>query len=293
MLVTITSISPLHGMKPQREQLYPITLPYIYCQLSERLLPDIARYIFSLQLKASNVELTNLPFQIKESCKDPENLVQCINKLIESCGYNLARTLFNQFFPYGRSICDIKAKNKKRSPKDLSYNAQGHYEDIVLHYGDTALHYAARCDNTAALKFLLDIAGENRWSLLIMKNLCCPHSGYGGGQTALHCAARKSHVEIVKLLLDAAGNNVYSLLKVKDYFDDTALHNAASNRNIEIVKLLLDAAGDKVEDYIAMKSHHGYGSTALHLGGQKIEEVIKPYLQYQSCLVFYPDCSLF
>jgi len=285
MLVIVTGAASLHGMEPQREKLSPITWSQTYYRISELLteasgnegnsFSPLVRYIFLLQLKASRIDLAKLPLTIEQNCESPETLVQLIQMLIKSCGYSLARELFKQFFPHERSICNIKNKNTKTDK-----------------HGETALHNAADGGSTAVVKFLLDIAGDNAWTLLIMKNIG-GYNGYGGGKTALHYAVLKGHLEVVKLLLNAAGNKLYLLLEAKDYFGETALHKAVGDyNNIEVVKFLLDAAGDKVQDYIAMRG--GYGDvSAFHLAGPEIEEVIKPYLDTQCCLVFYPDCVLF
>ena len=229
-------------------KLSQITLPQTYHQLSQLLLPEIARHIFSFHL--GGIDLKKLPREIEESCKDSWELALCINKLLPSCGDNLSVELFKKYFPHKKiSICDIKRK--------LKY---------------TVLHYAAGCNSIRCIKLSLDIADTNVCSLLTMKD--------SYNNTALHLVAKSygsycSTRIATKLLLDAAGDEAWNLLIMRDNTDRTALHYAAKSGRTDIVKLLLDAAGNKAHDYIAMKAEPGI--TAFDLATKETQEIMKSY----------------
>jgi len=218
-----------------------------------KLLPEITQQIFSLQLKASGVDLTDL----EQSCKNPQSFVTYLKSLLESCSYELASELLEQYFSHAKiSMCDIKDQTNWA----------------------TALHSAAINGYTKIGKLLLNAAGDNAWTLLTMQTTI--------GYTALHWAANTGHTEIVKLLLNAAGDNTWTLLTMQDNYGETALFYAVKQGNTETVKLLLNAAGDKVQDFMAMPAING--KTAFDIAKPEIQEIMKTYSQKANV-----GCSIF
>jgi len=200
-LATLVGAGSLHGMESQK-QLSPISLAQTYHQFlhsDPKLLPEITQHIFSLHLKASGIDLVTLPQKIKQSCKDPKSLVQSIETLIDSCGYQLANKLCKLSFPQKISICDIKNALK-----------------------ETPLHRAIY-HNLEVAKILIKIAdnNDNVWTLLTTKECF--------GKTALHIAAYYGQIEIVKLLLDSAGDNALTLRTMKDTDGNAAFDIATPN----------------------------------------------------------------
>lgn len=107
----VSQSSPASADKPS-----PISLPQTYQQLRIDLLPEIIRHIFSLQLKASGVDLVQLKSEVEEcdcinSYEFADDLAGYSNRLIKSCGYNLGPALFKWLFPDAKiSVRDIKNK---------------------------------------------------------------------------------------------------------------------------------------------------------------------------------------
>jgi len=282
MLVIIMNTTLLHGMEsnlPLRETCYgvmmsrrsetkteekpsPITLSQTYHHFSEVLPREITQYIFSLQLKASNINLAKLSLKMKQSCEERHKFVGFVRTLISSCGYNLALELFKYFLPHEKSICDIKDQ-----------------------YNWTAFHHAAFFGYRKITKFFLDSAGNDAWTLLTMKGT--------NSLIALHHAAKNGNIKIVKLLLDTAGNNLWTLLTITDTYGRTALHFAAEEGHVKVVEMLLKAADDKVQDYMAIKTPGYCGSTAFDRAIKEVPKVMKSYLQNSSCLAFCAGCCLF
>jgi len=321
LILLFTGVGSVYGMKLQKDKLSPITLPQTYHQLSQLLLPDVACHIFSLQL--GNIDLTKLPLKIEQSCTNLDTLMQLMQALIKSCGYNLVRELFKQFFPRKKSICLIQNQYGETVLYQVSNDCHIDIAKILLDVAgdkswelltkkgrilrETALH-KAHSDKVA--KLLLDAAGNNAWALLTMKDTIgetALHTAVNtsvvkfllnfagdnacklltirdnAGDTALHRAARSENLEKAQLLLNAAGNNAWTLLIIQNCCGLTALHEAADCDDLEMVKLLLNAAGDKAQDYTAIET--ALGKTAFDLATQKVQEFMKPYLLNSCCLI--------
>jgi len=108
--------------------------------------------------------------------------------------------------------------------------------------GDTLLHTAAKCNNVAALMFLIHVG------------LDVNQTNAEQERNALHVAATHGHYESVQYLLEVGGDiNAY------DFMFSTPLHCAAASRHPLIVELLLREGANPN----AFEAGHGFGATPL------------------------------
>lgn len=201
----IASVDSLNGMEQKRVS--PIT-PGIYNYLARNMDADIAREIFSLQLKASGTVLA----------KNPYKFGQFVEKLLDSCGYDLAVKLGKQLLqPTKLSICDIKDEKNQ-----------------------TPLHFVTFYTNPMITKALINIAGNNVMTLLTTKDNKL-------GMIPLHWALARGCIETTKFILDAAGDNILKLLQCTNICGNTPLSLAKRCGHEKMIQLLTDvSAGKKV-----------------------------------------------
>ena len=272
-LILLASAQPLAGMETQKQldllvdqpqctklasskiKSFPMTAAKTYHYLSHDLLiPEIAQQIFLLQLELSGVDFKKL----SQSCEDTESLVRYIKTLIDSCGYPLASGLCEWFFAHTEVLlCTLKDGNN-----------------------NTPLYYAIKHKYQKVAKILIQIAGDNAWTLLTMQDIY--------DQTALHWAARNEKTEGVKLILDAAGDNAWTLIAMQNTIGSTALHWAGHNNRTENAKLILDAAGDNAWTLITMKNDQG--KTAFDLFPLKASMIF--WEKYIEDLYFFQENNI-
>lgn len=288
VLIALCNAQCLHGMDSislyelQRtgpeKKLPPITLPQIYHHFAEVLNSDVAHYIFSLQ---PGTDIINEDIFITTLYKIA-GLKGVVYRMLDDYGYCFTVELLNRnLLRRNISICDITNEYNETA---LHYNSDTKATKLLLQvagnnawtllamkniYGWTALHVATDHGFTEIVKLLLDAAGNNVWALLTAQS--------DSHRTVLHLAALKNHIKAIKLFLDTATNNTWELLTIKNQFDDTALHLAAREGHIEPVKLLLDAADNQIQALMNIRNKDG--KTALDIATPKAKEIMQQYLQ--------------
>lgn len=201
----VASAASLHGMEAPK-QVSPI-MPQVYNYFAMNMDADIAREIFSLQLKTSSVDLV----------KNPDKFMQFIKTLLNSCDYDLTIKIGKQFFNHTKlSICDIKDR-----------------------FNVTPLHVAVYTD-LMTTKVLIEIAGNNLWTLLTTKL----NASY---TIPLHWAVEFGCIDTVKLLLDAAGDKARELLTYQNIRGEIPLDLAMERKknSEEMVTLIMNVAAGK------------------------------------------------
>jgi len=229
---------------PITNQLAPMILPEAYHQLKQFLLPEITSEIFSLQLRASNIDFAHLPIAI-DYTTTPAMLMLPIRILIDSCGYPLAVETFKQCLAQSKvSLCNVS--------DDQAW---------------TILHEATHYMQITFIKLILEAMGNKACVLINKKNF--------DGQTALHYAIQNS-MKIVQLFLSAAGDQAYTLIIRQDNNGETALHYAAKLGRTEIATLILNVAANNVKAYIAIENRNK--ETAFDIATPEVKEIMQKYL---------------
>jgi hypothetical protein len=174
------------------KNLAPISLPQIYCYLSENMNQDIASHILSLQ--PGSHFLRDKPSLLKkeDSCM-VAMLTTYIEIMLNDFGHCLIVELLKQSLLHKNvSICDF-TNNSNENVLHMVANGGCLFKNI--------------CTETA--KIFLEVAGNETLKLLTMQTSTLEEKS-----TALHIAAQKGHVELVELLLDAAGDHVRDFMNI-------------------------------------------------------------------------------
>ncbi len=244
-LILLCITATTQGMESKNNnKLAPTTFAQIYLRLSNFLLPELARLIFSLQFDTSDIDYKNLPTLIKDSCKHPYSFVETVSTLLKLGNDTLVTEILECGLTHANvSIFDIKTE-----------------------YNWTILHNAAYSNNPKTIKIILPMAGDKTWEFLHTKSI--------EGNTALHIAAINNKLDAAKLFINAAGNNAWTPMIQLNYLG-TALHCAAYNGNIEIIRFLLDTAGERAQELMAIRNHEG--KTAFDVATPQAQEIMDQY----------------
>ena len=187
-----------HSMEPQKDNQIvsqkdkPFTFAQTYHYLSEFLVKDVVRLIFSLHLDVNGIDYKKLPDLIKQSCTNPSLFMNTLDILLQSGNDTLATEIFERGFAHTQvSICDIKDKD-----------------------GRTVLHEAMWYRRSKIIKIILNIAGDKTWTLLTTRS--------SFGNTTLHYAAMDNHIAHILLLLNAAQDKAQELMDIGSVNGNTA-----------------------------------------------------------------------